>query len=343
MKTFAVKVQAMLLLLIMVIIASVAFGSVRIPILETLNLIITKIPFINKLADFSAVDDANLFIVYNLRLPRILSAGFVGASLALSGACFQSIFQNPMAEPYIMGVSSGAAFGAAIGILLGLGNFFLGFGAVSLCAFLGAVAVSIIVFGLGRVRGRINSVSILLSGVIISSVLSAVISLIMMINRDKLEQIVFWTMGSFNGASFEKIKWTVIPFFICFIWLLSFSKELNALSVGDKEALSFGVRVEYVKKAVLLISSFLAALSVAISGIIGFVGLIVPHIFRIFAGNNHKKLLPISAIGGAIFLILCDTAARSLLENQEIPVGIFTAFLGGPFFLYLLRKSKRGE
>lgn len=336
---FKTKITILILLLVIAIVLSVAFGSVRIPVKHTAKIILSEIPFIGERIDLSGIDETDIFIVNDLRLPRIIMAGLVGATLSLAGASFQAVFNNPMADPYIMGVSAGAALGATIGIILGASSF--GFGAIGTFAFAGSVIAGIIVFNLGKIAGKINTVSVLLSGVVVGAILSSMVNFLMMMNRDNLHRIMSWTMGSFSGVTVEEVKAGVIPFIIGLIIMISLSKELNALVLGESLAHSMGVDVEKTKLIILALASLMSALAVSVSGIIGFVGLIVPHLFRLMFGSNHSKLLPASAFGGALFLIVCDTLARSLMETQEIPVGIITSFFGGPFFLYLLRNSKK--
>lgn len=324
-----------------VILFSVAFGSVKIPVRETATILASKLPWVGASVDVSGVDAANEFIVWNLRLPRVIIACLVGAALSMTGASFQAVFNNPMAEPYIMGVSSGAAFGATVAIVLGFSGYAFGLGIVSIFAFFGAIAATLFVFRLGKIGGQISTVSVLLSGVVLGAVLSATINFIMMLHRDQLERIVMWTMGSFSASSWEQVRIALVPFLLGFTVLLAMGKELNALVMGEELAQSMGVDVERTKRILLLLSSMLAAIAVSVSGIIGFVGLIIPHFFRLAAGSDHRRLMPAVMLGGAAFLVLCDTLSRSLMETQEVPVGIITSFLGGPFFLYLLRKAKK--
>lgn len=328
-------------LLFAVILFSVAFGSVRIPIRETVAILASKLPFVGSSVDVSFVDSSHEFIVWNLRLPRILIACFVGAVLSMTGVSFQAVFNNPMAEPYIMGVSSGAAFGATVAIILGFSGYAFGLAIVSIFAFCGAMAATFFVFQLGKIGGKISTVSVLLSGVVLGAVLSAVINFMMMIHRDELERIVMWTLGSFSASGWEHVRISFLPFCSGFVVLMLKGRELNALVMGEELAQSMGVDVERTKWTVLLLSSLLAAIAVSVSGIIGFVGLIVPHFFRLVVGSDHRRLMPAVMFGGAAFLVICDTLSRSLMETQEVPVGILTSFLGGPFFLYLLRKAKK--
>lgn len=307
-------------------------GSISIPVSHVFRILI---------GDSAELKESHIYIVLQVRLPRILLACMVGACLASIGAAFQAVFRNPMADPYIMGVSSGAAFGATVGLVLGFGVSLWGYSVVSSMAFLSSLASVALVYALAQYRGRITTTSILLAGVVVSYVLSAIISMLMILHDDKVAAILSWTMGSFNAASWSEIKLMLIPFLLGMTYFLVIPRELNALSLSEEEALSLGVNVQRTKKIVLLASSAIAAFAVSVSGIIGFVGLVVPHVFRMIVGSNHKILVPTSILGGALFLLLSDTIARSFVLGFEPPVGIITSLIGGPFFLFLLQKHKR--
>lgn len=329
--------------LIVLMLASITLGTVKIPLTETVRIILSKIGILQNKISIEDIKPSNIFIILQIRLPRIILASLVGATLSLVGTSYQAIFKNPKADPFVMGISSGAAFGATIGIVLGVGKGFLGFSGVSIMAFIGALITTWIVYNLARIGDRVSTTSILLAGVVMSAILSSAISLLMLYNQNEISRIVFWTMGSFNGASWEQILIIAIPVFIGLVVLLSYANQLNAIVMGEDDAHNLGVNVELVKKVVLIVSSFLTACAVSVSGIIGFVGLIVPHLFRLIFGANHKTLLPVAAIGGGIFLVLCDTVARTALGTAEIPVGIITSITGGPFFLYILKNSKNNK
>lgn len=342
-KVIKLKMLILILLLIFSILISITFGAVKISLMDTVKIILSKIGLFSSNLDLSNIKDSDFFIVLNVRLPRILLAGLVGAILSLVGSTYQAIFKNPMADPFVMGVSSGAAFGATIGLLLGFNTGIVGFGLVSILAFLGALLTTFIVYSLSSIGNKINTLSILLAGIVMSSLLSAGISIMMIFNENELIKIVSWTMGSFNGASWSQIVVVFIPTIIGLIFLMSLSRELNLIVLGEEEAQTLGVNVERVKKLTLILSSVLAGLAVSVSGIIGFVGLIIPHLFRMIFSPDHRILLPVSILGGATFLVICDTISRSLMTNMEIPVGIITSLFGGPFFLYLLKKSNRDK
>lgn len=339
-KLYKTKAFVLLVALILLMLFAITLGDVKIPFVDTVKIVLSKIKYIGEMIDLDGIKKSNIFIVSNVRLPRIIMATLVGAILSVVGASYQAIFKNPMADPFVMGVSSGAAFGATLGIILGLSKGILGFGLTSVIAFGCALATTFIVYNLAKVGNKISTTAILLAGIVMSSLLSSAISLMMIFNRDKLDSIVSWTLGSFNGASWTQILVIFLPAVFGMIFLTAYARDLNAIVLGEDQAQNLGVNVERTKKIILIIASFLAACAVSVSGIIGFVGLIIPHLFRLIFGADHRILLPVSVIGGGIFLLICDTLARTLLNGMEIPVGIITAVFGGPFFLYLLKSSR---
>ncbi|MDD2414361.1 MAG: iron ABC transporter permease [Eubacteriaceae bacterium] len=280
-------------------------------------------------------------IIWNVRLPRVLLGFLAGGALAVCGAGFQGIFKNPMADPYILGVSSGAALGASIGIVLHFGSSFMGMGGTAVLAFAGAFATILLVYRISRVGRRVPVATLLLSGIAVGQSLSALMSLLMIFNVSSMDQIMFWTMGSFNGTGWDQVL-LVLPFVIigC-ILMFTAARELDIMLLGEDTATQLGVDTERLKKKVLFTASLITAAVVSVSGIIGFVGLVVPHVVRLFTGPKHRRLMPVALVCGGAFLVLCDTIARSV-ASQEIPVGIITAAFGGPFFIYLLKKQRRG-
>ncbi len=339
-KNNKIKIIILLVMLVISIIFSITVGAIKIPFKDTVKIICSNISFLSSKIDISNIKESNIFIVWSIRLPRILLAALVGSVLAVVGSSYQAIFKNPMADPYVMGVSSGAAFGATLGIVLGLNKGIFGFGITSIFAFGGALITTIIVYNLARIGNKISTTSILLAGIVMSSILSAGISIMMIFNHEELARIVSWTMGSFNGASWKQIGVIIVPVVLGIVLLMSLSKEMNAIVMGEEDAQNMGVNVELIKKIILILASLLSACVVAVSGIIGFVGIIIPHLFRMLFGADHKVLLPASAIGGGMFLLISDTLARTIVPGVEIPVGIITSIFGGPFFLYLLKTSK---
>jgi iron complex transport system permease protein len=276
-------------------------------------------------------------IVLDIRLPRVLLAALVGCSLAVSGTVMQGIFRNPMADPYIIGLSSGAALGAASSILLSAGFYPL-----PLMAFLGGTLTIFLVYFLSRSGGGVRVETMLLSGIAVSSFLSAIISLLMYLTAQYTHLLVFWLLGSLSMASWKVISIAFPIIALGSLCIQFFARDLNAMLLGEEHAISLGINVEVVKKTLLILSSLVTGTAVAFSGTIGFVGLIIPHLMRLLLGPNHSLLLPASTLMGGIFLILADMVARTLIYPSSLPVGVVTALCGAPFFLYLLHRRRRG-
>ncbi|MCK4543048.1 MAG: iron ABC transporter permease [Spirochaetales bacterium] len=330
----AVPAVLLLVLLCLMIIAS-TIGSANIPLSDVARIVISPI--------FPGADDgvkqSFKIIIRMVRLPRVLLSVLAGMGLAISGAVFQGIFRNPMANPYILGVSSGAAFGATLGMILGLQITFLGVGAVPLSAFIGAIGASLLVYILSG--GGKSVMPLLLSGIALGFFLTALMSLLMYFNRDQLERIVYWSMGSFNAANWTKVALTAPVILSGGIVILFFARDLNLMVLGDDTARGLGIPVRYSRIIFLLTSTIITASAVSVSGIIGFVGLIIPHIIRIITGPDHRTLIPNSMLAGGIFLLLSDTLARTVLSPTEIPVGIITSLAGAPYFLLLLYQRRK--
>lgn len=286
-------------------------------------------------------DDSIRFIIFEVRLPRIILAVLTGSLLSMAGAVYQAIFQNPMADPYVIGISSGAAFGATIAIIFLPPMMLLGNSIVSLAAFLSAILTSILVYFISKTKRGVDTFSLLLTGVVISTVLSSFISLMMLAHQDEAMKIMTWTMGSFNAKSWNHVITILIPTVIGIFFTIYHGKDLNVLVTGEEEAMTMGLDTKRLKRNMLLICALLTSIAVSVSGIIGFVGLIVPHFIRLIFGSEHKFLLKASFVFGAIFMLLSDTIARSLLGGFEIPVGIITSLIGGPLFLILLVRYRR--
>lgn len=314
-------------------------GAASVSIGDANRILVNKLFHVsNNLDDISK---GAVTIIWNIRFPRILLCFLAGAALAVSGAGYQGIFKNPMADPFVLGVSSGAALGAAIGIVCHF-SFRIGiFNSTTLLAFVGSFAALILVYSISRVGRKVPVATLLLSGVAVNSTLSAAMSFMMMLNKQNMDQIMFWTMGTLNGKGWKQIT-MVLPWVIIGVIIMFLSaRELDIMLTGEETAIQLGVNIEFVKRKVLFASSLLTASVISVTGIIGFVGLVVPHVVRLFTGPKHHKLLPVSLIFGGAFLVICDTLARSL-TTSEIPVGVITSICGGPFFLYLLRKTKKG-
>ncbi len=287
------------------------------------------------------ISDGSITIIRNVRLPRVALGFLAGASLAVCGAGFQGIFKNPMADPFVLGVSSGAALGAAIGIVLHFDSGFLGMSGTTLLAFAGAFLTIILVYNISRVGKKVPVSTLLLSGIAMSQTLSAAMSIIMIMNKQSMDQIMFWTMGSLNGKGWSQIG-SAFPYCVVgLVILFTTCRELDIMLTGEDAAIQLGVNVEFLKKKGLVASTIITAAVISVTGIIGFVGLVVPHVVRMVTGPKHRILMPLSLVFGGTFLIICDTVARSIAV-WEIPVGIITSLCGGPFFIYLLGRMKRG-
>jgi len=279
--------------------------------------------------------------VLTVRLPRVIMAALVGASLAGAGTLYQALFRNPLADPYILGVSSGAGLGAMLAIVSTASATALRYGLVPAAAFMGAVLTMLLVVRLASVRGRVDTTSLLLAGVAISYTLAAVTAFVMVFAREQMAAIVYWNMGGLGAASWGYVAMVAPMFLVGVAAPLLFRRDLNLVLLGDERAGELGMDVERFKLLILASASLLTAGAVAVSGLIGFVGLMTPHMVRLVLGPDHRALLPASLLGGAIVLVLADLAARTILAPVEIPVGIVTAVLGGPFFIWLLVRGRR--
>jgi iron complex transport system permease protein len=283
--------------------------------------------------DFAVAGSAET-IVRQLRLPRIALAAVVGFALATAGAVMQGFFRNPMADPSIIGVSAGAAVGAVATIALPLA---LPFGLQG-AAFVGALLAAFAVYLIATENGRTPVATLLLAGVAVQALLGAVISYLLLQSGESLEQAVFWLMGTLHNSSWGEVEVTLPLAVLAFAALLAYARDLNVLLLGEEDARTLGIEVERTKRVLLGVSAIITAAAVAVAGVIGFVGLIVPHVMRLVVGPDHRLLLPTSALAGATFLVATDTVARA--GAAELPVGIVTAALGAPFFLYLLRRRE---
>jgi iron complex transport system permease protein len=276
-------------------------------------------------------------VVIDVRLPRILAGIFVGAALSISGASFQGVFQNPLVSPHILGVASGAGFGAALAILL-FDNIWM----IHLISFLFGLASVGMTYALSRVYKMTPILMLVLSGIVVGSLFSALTSFLKYIAdpMNKMPAIVFWLLGSLNHVSFKNILITAPIFMICITILLLVRWRINLLAMGEEDAKALGVNTEVLKALIIVSATIATASAVCISGIIGWIGIMIPHIGRLIVGPDHKYLLPISMVIGAAYLVIVDTIARTALST-EIPIGILTAIFGAPVFAFLLRKSQK--
>jgi len=323
---WTVLVLLLLVALLLVGVLSVSIGSVNIPISRIFTLL------------FEGGSSTEHTIIFDIRIPRIILGIVIGGALALAGVLLQGMFRNPLVEPYTLGISGGAALGVCLGIVFRLSNV-SGF-LLPVCGFLGAITVVFVAYTLSVKKGVMKIQGLLLIGVMISFISSSLVMLLMAISRSEdLHGIVFWIMGSLEEPNMYFIKLmsgvSLLGLFISYL----FCSDLNALSLGEEEATHLGVNVERVKKILFLIASLLTGFSVSIAGVIGFVGLAIPHFVRLSMGSDHRVVLIGSYIIGGIFLVICDTLARTIISPLELPVGVITGIVGGSLFIYALYKS----
>ena len=327
-RTFIAYVTAITLLIISIW-CGVAIGSVHIP-LEVLW---------NQAADETAAN-----ILWKIRLPRVLLAGLVGASLAIAGAAFQGLLKNPLADPYTLGVSSGASVGAVMTIFFSISIPVVGHYALPIFSMLGAILTMVAVMGFARMVDRsLKMETLILTGIIFSSFLGSLISLMIALSGEELRQVMGWLLGSVSMRGWPFVQ-MIIPFVIIgSIMLWTQRRELNVLLYGEERAKHLGVHVKRSKYIILIGGSMLTGAAVAVSGTIGFVGLVVPHMTRMLWGSDHRHLLPLSFLNGATLLIICDLIARTIIMPRELPIGVITAFIGAPVFSYIFYKQRRSK
>ncbi len=330
-KSVGLRCFLLLILLVLSALGAIYFGPAKINLREIVRI------FQHGLTE-TEILKPQVVIILSIRLPRIILAGLIGAALAVSGSIFQALLRNPLADPYILGISSGAAVGAISVIVLGYAAS--GWG-IPLFSFAGALFTIGLVFYVAKTRERINTNTLLLAGVIVNSFFSAVIMLLLSISSmQDLHGIIYWLMGDLGQADYNKLV-IVLPYILLGSGALYlYAPKINLLLLGEDEAMQLGVEVERVKKILYLLASLVTGAAVSVCGIIGFVGLIIPHIVRLIWGNDYRLLLPASFLLGGSFLIIADTIARTIISPVELPVGVVTAICGTPFFIYLLRSRK---
>jgi iron complex transport system permease protein len=340
-RTFLLELSILLFALLLVMIFAAGAGAVAIPGREVLSILWSRLGFAHTLPHWPASDE---LILLHIRFPRVLGAALVGAALSVAGTLFQGLLRNPMADPFIIGTSGGAALGGTLGVLLAARVSFLGFGAVPALAFLGALGAMLVVYRLSRIGGQTPVVNLLLAGFATSVILSYAMSLILILN-DRLQlntRVVYaWLLGGIALSRWSQVGVIALLVLSGTAFACALGRSLNALSLGDETAQQLGVHVERHRVAIIAVGAVLTAAAVSGGGLIGFVGLIVPHFLRLIVGPNHTRLLPLSALGGATFLMLADLISRIAIPPTELPVGILTAFIGGPAFLFLLRRTRR--
>ncbi len=335
----------LILILAGVSIVAMSVGSADITVGDSFRIVLGNLPGLRNVIDVSQFEGPDWTVIWSVRLPRIFVALFVGGILSIVGAAFQSIFRNPMADPHILGISSGAALGATIAMLVpavsGLAIPFLGLGSTGVFAFGGALITVFIVYQVARIGGRYSTVSVLLTGVAISTLFSSLISLLMTFNHDQIGKVYMWTMGSFNSASWSRARFVLFFAIAGLIILWICAQKLNIMLMGEEDAECLGINTTRLRNGIIVVCSILVAGAVSVSGIIGFVGLMIPHCVRMVCGADLRKIIPYGFFVGASFLVVCDTLARTIAEPTEIPVGIITAICGAPYFIYLIWRQFR--
>jgi iron complex transport system permease protein len=322
-------------LLLVSVLVGISIGAVSLPLSDVWGSIVRHLT-----GGVAAMDDVNDRIIWEFRTPRVLLAGVVGAGLAVAGTVLQALVRNPLADPFVLGVSSGASLAAVAVILLGSAAL-LGLG-VSLAAFLGAIGAMLAVMALGQRAGRFSPTRLILAGVAIGALCSAATSYLQIkAQPQQLQGVLFWLLGSVAGADWQDLGIPTAAVLLTAGWLLLQARALNALLMGEESAVALGVDVNRFRLQLVVASSLLTGAVVAVSGGIGFVGLMVPHVARMLVGPDHRRVLPTAVLLGASYLILVDLAARTLQRPVELPLGIFTASIGAPFFIWLMRRSTR--
>lgn len=326
--------------LVVAVVAATMLGSAAIDPLTVWNVVLSRIPVLGDGVERNW-PAAYGTIIWELRLPRVVLGALVGAGLALAGVGIQALVRNSLADPYILGVSSGASLGATLVLLFGA-FVVLGPYALAVAAFLGALAAIALVVAVSQVAGRITTTRLLLSGIALSLVLGAAISTIFLVapNNDRLRGALFWMMGSFNGASWAFVPLVAVVVAAAFAFLFLQARALNLLLMGEETAVTLGLDVNRFRKQLIVVVSLVTGVLVAASGPIGFVGLMVPHLARVWVGPEHRRVLVVSLLLGAIFMVAADVVARVVIAPAELPIGAVTALSGGPFFIWLLRRSR---
>ncbi len=324
-------------------VTAAGLGPVSVSPGETVRILLGRIPLIGGTIP-ETWEPLEQNIILGLRLPRVCLGMVVGASLAVCGVTMQALVRNELADPFILGVSNGAAAFATLGMLFGAFSF-LGTYSLSISAFIGSAVTIIFVYTISRVRGRINITQLLLSGVAISMIMDGVTNVITLSapNALGLHNAEFWMAGSLAGARWAYLTLPLAVLVLCMLVLMLNYRGLNLLLLGDESAGALGVNVRRLQKLLVIVASLMAGVTIAVSGSIGFVGLMVPHFTRMIVGGDHKKVLPVSALLGGILVVWVDVAARTVIAPEELPVGILTAIIGGPIFIWMLKRSNRGR
>jgi iron complex transport system permease protein len=331
------------LLLIGAILLSLNLGFIQIPLQDTFTILLKNTPGIGNFITLTSSQVELQPIIMAIRLPRILCGLLVGAALAASGTVYQGLFRNPMADPYTVSASQGAALGAAIAIVLGVGTAFFGTSTLPVFAFIGSVISVLVVYSISRVGSKVPISTLLLSGIAVGIFELAIVAYLQTIADEKLGHLTFWLIGSLSSS---RTTWLgilgILPFVaVGIIITYLYSRDLNLFTLGEDQAQHLGVNLERSKFILMISGAFMTGAAVSISGLIGFIGLMIPHLTRILVGPDHRVLLPASILLGGSYLVLCDGLARVLTSPNELPVGVITSICGVTFFLYLMRRKKR--
>jgi len=324
--------------LVAVIAVATTIGSVDVPLSTTFQILADRLPFVDINPTWQSTTAT---IIMDIRLPRVILAGLVGSALSIAGATYQGLFRNPLADPYLIGVAQGASLGAVAGFLIPVAWNLSGLGVVPVFAFIGAIIATIVVYLLARVGKTLPVTTLILAGVALSALLQSIVSYFVISSNEKMHGIIFWLMGSFSMSQWSEVA-VVLPYVaVGTAVIIVFARLLNVMQLDEEQAQQLGVNVEKYKIILLAAATLITAASVSFVGTIGFVGIIIPHAVRLIWGADHRSLLPLCILTGAIFMIIADLVSRTILAPTEIPIGIITAICGAPFFLYLLRRRKR--
>ena len=327
-----------------VFVLSLNLGYAPIPFRDILIILAKQVPILENLVDSSGITQTAEVILTQIRLPRVICGALVGAALAAAGVTYQGIFRNPMADPYVIGASTGASVGSALVLVLGVGISVLGVNTLQIFAFVGSLTTVLLVYTISRVGSRVPVTTLLLTGIAISLFQNAIVTYMKTIASDQiLHGLTFWLIGSLAPTENWDKAWAILPFILVGTAVAYlYSRDLNILALGEDQAQHLGVEIEKVKRILLVSGALMTAAAVSISGLIGFVGLIIPHLTRVLIGPDHRVLLPTSVVVGASFLMICDALSRVIMGSGEAPVGVITALSGAPFFIYLLRRKRKG-
>ena len=321
--------------LLLAMLFGVSCGAVPLPVSDLIAILLHRQPL--------SVEESS--ILFDIRLPRVIAAALAGAALSASGVLFQGLMRNPLADPYITGSSGGAVLGATIGMVLLPQITWQGYSAIAMLAFAGALGTIAIVYSLARVRGNTQVVTLLLAGFTVSTMLSNSSYFVEILDHNNgfgLRVLAIWLHGTIGTPRWNQLIVSGVLLLISLCVAMTWAHRLNSLALGDEYAQQLGLHVERVRISVILAASLLTAIAVSLGGLIGFVGLIIPHLSRLITGPDHLRLLPVATVTGAIFLVLTDTIARTVVAPSELPVGVLMAFIGGPFFLFMLRRTRGG-